>query len=114
MHCRFTGSKLLKNLDSYLERRCKYNHSLKFEIRTTKFETNPKFQCSKVRNKIIRVGLHKLPFGSFEFWSLKVVSNFELRYSNFIPAKSLNFSAPNWLSSHHFLQLQCLTSPRST
>ena len=56
---------------------------IKSEIRISKSETNSKFKCSNFQN---------LVFWSFEFWSLDIVSNFVIRYSNFVSERFLFFS----------------------
>ncbi len=46
---------------------------MKFEFQSAKYETNSKLECSNSQN---------LLFGSFEFWSFDIVSNFDIRISD--------------------------------
>ena len=58
---------------------------VKSEIRISKPETNPKFECSNVQNnqESIHCATVNL-FGTLEFWSLEFVSYFVFRASNFV------------------------------
>jgi hypothetical protein len=49
----------------------------KSEIRSTKHETNPKFEFSNVQNKSHQHSIRK--FRSFEFWSFEFVSKLGTR-----------------------------------
>jgi len=49
----------------------------KSEIRISKFETNSNIECTNDKNRYIRTDI--LMFGSFEFLSLDIVSDFEFR-----------------------------------
>ena len=58
---------------------------VKSEIRISKPETNPKFECSNVQNN--QESIHCVTvnlFGTLEFWSLEFVSYFVFRASNFV------------------------------
>jgi len=57
----------------------------KFEIRSTKPETNLKFEGSNVQNKKVSDLMLSTPAfcRDFEFLSFEIVSNFGIRYSDF-------------------------------
>jgi hypothetical protein len=55
---------------------------IKFEIRNSKHETNPKFEFSNVQNRII---LRAKGFGHLDLGNLNIVSDFDIRISNLPP-----------------------------
>jgi hypothetical protein len=56
----------------------------KYEARNSKFETNPKFECSKFKTKAaVYIVIYYL-FWSFGFRSFEFVSDFDIRISDFI------------------------------
>ncbi len=67
-------------------RGCFTVEQVKYEIRISKSETNPKFECSNAQNN--QESIHCLTvnlFGTLEFWSFELVSYFGFRASNFVP-----------------------------
>jgi hypothetical protein len=57
----------------------------KFEARSTKSETNPKFKCSKSKTKAAWYNAFGFfSFWSFEFRSFEFVSNFDIRISDLL------------------------------
>jgi len=66
---------------------------VKSEARSTKFETNSKFKCSKFQTKASLYRAHLFLFWSFIFWSLGFVSDFGFRISDFKPSRVFAYFA---------------------
>ncbi|OHB75526.1 MAG: hypothetical protein A2Z25_07440 [Planctomycetes bacterium RBG_16_55_9] len=59
----------------------------KSEARNAKYETNSKFECSNDQKQCTA-----LPFGTFEFQSFDIVSDFDIRISDLFMALDVDIS----------------------
>jgi len=83
------------NLEAQNEWLALISSQAKFEIRISNFETNSNIKNFNDKNKIILV-MSTVPilFGSFEFWSLDIVSCFGFRAFALHRAEPLNLTYP--------------------